>query len=674
MPELYHFDDYDLCLDKSSHVDHSLLAHRTYCMVYAEIAVNGSSQLWQEIERISQDGKHYFRHDRLFMGVCLQHCKETLRTLSKFHIQQLYEGKIEDKELSLYYDKVHKRNSDEHLHYDHLINSCLNREFGKKFPLRLRSHIEYCVKADEHKKFDGADLTMFLLLATLLILTIISSNYDFQLKTESGRQGNEFYKQNLKSNTQRLFAAFSICRNYYRLIMPHSSDISRDLRFFDAFRVIGVFVVILGHTLMLFMSIQVENPEFYEQFLYRFEAAIFQNGNVIIQIFFVMSGFLLYMNFTERQWLDTSSGICKCIGIYLRVFFNRYFRIIPSLLFLILFNATILTHLGNGPFWRHVTEAERVFCRENWWKNVLFVNNHMMEESCAQQTWYLAADMQLFELFLIVIVISKKHPRLRRYIYMILLILTFIVPALLTYYMKLDAIYHLKPETFRYLWFRHSDTFYQTYPPFYTNLGGYLFGFLSAQFYLKVRESGKCQKYRGQLKYELGVWVMLPLALLILLSGYIFIKYDFEKPSIWLAIYAGIYKNLWILICAGFVCCMCLKLGWIAYEFCTLPVFRPLARISFQAFLWHIVILRIVAGYYRKPIYVNEFSLFCHTLIVFVLTQLVAFLMTLFVEYPISELIKYIMNQELAIKSPRNKQIEPKDQVDLNILPLVVIK
>lgn len=30
-----------------------------------------------------------------------------------------------------------------------------------------------------------------------------------------------------------------------------------------------------------------------------------------------------------------------------------------------------------------------------------------------------------------------------------------------------------------------------------------------------------------------------------MLSGYIFYAYDFEKPAIWIAIYAAVMKNLW---------------------------------------------------------------------------------------------------------------------------------
>lgn len=180
---------------------------------------------------------------------------------------------------------------------------------------------------------------------------------------------------------QRFLCAFSLCRNFYRLTLPTDSEFSRDLRFFDAFRTIGVFFVIMGHTLMAFMTVQIQNPEFYEQFLNKFETSILQNGSAVIQIFFVMSAFLLYVNFSKMQYISKETGALTCVAIYFRVFFNRYLRLLPSLALLIMFNGTILTRLGNGPFWRHLTEAERVFCRENWWKNMFFVNNHMMEDS-----------------------------------------------------------------------------------------------------------------------------------------------------------------------------------------------------------------------------------------------------------------------------------------------------
>lgn len=97
MPPLHQLDDYDLCLQQRPS---QLLAHSTYCLVYVELRPNGSSELWQQIERVSRDAKHHYRHDHLFVGVCVERCKRLLHTLARFQIQQLYEGKVEDQEVS----------------------------------------------------------------------------------------------------------------------------------------------------------------------------------------------------------------------------------------------------------------------------------------------------------------------------------------------------------------------------------------------------------------------------------------------------------------------------------------------------------------------------------------------------------------------------------------------
>lgn len=38
---------------------------------------------------------------------------------------------------------------------------------------------------------------------------------------------------------------------------------------------------------------------------------------------------------------------------------------------------------------------------------------------------------------------------------------------------------------------------------------------------------------------------MIPIAFLGFLSGYIFYENDFEKPALWIAIYAAAIKSLW---------------------------------------------------------------------------------------------------------------------------------
>lgn len=57
-------------------------------------------------------------------------------------------------------------------------------------------------------------------------------------------------------------------------------------------------------------------------------------------------------------------------------------RIMPSLMFFVLFNAVVLPRMNyNGPFWRHCAESEIVFCRNNWWINFFLINNFFINRS-----------------------------------------------------------------------------------------------------------------------------------------------------------------------------------------------------------------------------------------------------------------------------------------------------
>ncbi|KAF0292104.1 Nose resistant to fluoxetine protein 6 [Amphibalanus amphitrite] len=52
--------------------------------------------------------------------------------------------------------------------------------------------------------------------------------------------------------------------------------------------------------------------------------------------------------------------------------------------------------IGNVFPWGNWDDGAQL-CRENWWKNMLYINNLVdMNRQCISQTWYLANDMQMF--------------------------------------------------------------------------------------------------------------------------------------------------------------------------------------------------------------------------------------------------------------------------------------
>lgn len=92
------------------------------------------------------------------------------------------------------------------------------------------------------------------------------------------------------------------------------------------------------------------------------------------------------------------------------------------------FSATLSTKMNDGPFWRKTQEAEKYFCRKNFWKNLLFINNYISVDEpvsdsitskkflsfdfclqCVQQSWYLASDFQLFIIGILLLTTFVKY-------------------------------------------------------------------------------------------------------------------------------------------------------------------------------------------------------------------------------------------------------------------------
>lgn len=92
------------------------------------------------------------------------------------------------------------------------------------------------------------------------------------------------------------------------------------------------------------------------------------NGFFCVDTFFLMSGLLVAYNIMKV--LDKSKGKLNLPMFYL----HRYLRLTPTYAVLVAMGATMLSLLGNGPYWG-VMETQEKYCRDNWWTNLLYINN-----------------------------------------------------------------------------------------------------------------------------------------------------------------------------------------------------------------------------------------------------------------------------------------------------------
>lgn len=91
------------------------------------------------------------------------------------------------------------------------------------------------------------------------------------------------------------------------------------------------------------------------------------NGTLLVQTFFVLGGFFMARSAKRMQVLNLKA-ILKAIGL-------RFLRLVPIYGLVILFMTSAFKYLGEGPIWRKLKESQEINCKENYWLNLLFINN-----------------------------------------------------------------------------------------------------------------------------------------------------------------------------------------------------------------------------------------------------------------------------------------------------------
>lgn len=85
-------------------------------------------------------------------------------------------------------------------------------------------------------------------------------------------------------------------------------------------------------------------------------------------VFFVISGVLA--SFSVMKILSTGAKIQ-----WVKKLISRYLRLVLPLSVVLLFYAFVWEHLGTGPQWSSVVEKNADLCKENMWRNLLFIQN-----------------------------------------------------------------------------------------------------------------------------------------------------------------------------------------------------------------------------------------------------------------------------------------------------------
>ncbi|CAO1307095.1 unnamed protein product [Diamesa hyperborea] len=614
MPSLYKFESYDKCLG-------TYYEEAKFCYVKTYIKPDDTSELYNYIRNFSSMGKQHFRHDKLVRGICMNSCKEII---------------------------------------DQTENSS-DKYFVPEFPMDTRVL---------NKCYDWLDISFIVLVCTLMLLALMSTEYDKHLMSLNQRDSKalnynekDFFSTPLPETYQKFLTAFSIRRNW-RLLNAENKPETRELRCFQGFRIWSFLPIIFGHCAWLAHSVPILNPERIESHYHLLKSMIALNGGNIVQNFFFLSGFLnsvILLSYIEKNRF-------KYVHVWLKAFFYRLIRFAPVLVFLIWLHATWLYRMDNGPFWDKIVFAERQACRKNWWKNVLFINNYIGgDEKCMIHTWYISADFHLSALGTALLLLIVHKPKRTKIILGGSILISFVVAAIQSYVTKTGPIYISTPETLRnqfYFTAAIDNNFFDFYSPSHLNSGNYLIGLAIGLWYHRYMKANK----KHQRKPWIHILWLLAFVCQIVLSlvGFYFYENNVEM-NIFTALLSAFFKHIYGLVIAVFVVGIIFKYGFLIPKIFNHPMYRILGRLSFSVYMVHLSILMLLVVKAKNMSEVNTTTNYSYTIGTYLLSHVVALFLVLTIELPAHVIFKTLFS-DIIEKGKRGKIIKTKEEINENFI------
>ncbi|XP_037083865.1 nose resistant to fluoxetine protein 6-like [Pollicipes pollicipes] len=298
------------------------------------------------------------------------------------------------------------------------------------------------------------------------------------------------------------------------------------------------------------------------------------NSLLSVDTFFLLSGLVLAYSFCNAH---QKTGKLNLPMLYI----HRYLRLTVPYAFITAITATLFLHLGSGPLWSFA-KFPQSRCQENWWKNLLFVQNIVdHKRGCLGPTWYLAVDTQLFAFSPLVLLPLVWRPVLG------VLWLCAVTVGFMVLRVAIWAGGDLPPLQFHFRSER-SDLWARNYKYPWMRCTVWLVG-IGLGFLL--------HKLRGR-RVTLRPWQYLPgwIAAFAVGISVVYGMYGYQMPwdptpSKAVAVaYGGLHRLAWGLAVSWVIFACVTGYGGVINTFLSHPGFVPLSRLTYAGYLIHVAL------------------------------------------------------------------------------------
>ncbi|CAG5052475.1 unnamed protein product [Parnassius apollo] len=465
---------------------------------------------------------------------------------------------------------------------------------------------------------------LYLLMLGTVVLTLIACAFTYF--TTKNRESNRM--------VMKVVSAFDLNGNAAELLSTSKDEIKvmHGIRFFTACIVVFLHVMFINIMVRAGNSLDMNDDlKLYTGFLL--------HANVVVDTYFMMSGLLLMRSFKPEA--ERSISLFK-------VMLKRYFRLIWLYIVTILMVITVSPHLYGGPLWLKYTKVEQDVCKKNWWIGLLMLGNYIDSSNiCNIVTWYVPADYHLAVVSTIIYWLYQKNRRSGQYCFVLVTIVSFILPGLNTYLNHLSAITIFDLETIEDI--RKYILGAPMYVQSHLRAAPYFIGVI-AGYILSVY---KPTNYRNalSLKYSILSFITimaLSAAILVMGPAYQFREYNVIESSF----FAALNRPAWAGLIAAFI--LLCEYGTLPYiaDFLSWAAFVPLSKLSYGIYMCHLFFVMRLTNL-RSPAWYDLFKILQDSMGIVVITGLLSLYIALFIEYPLNNLVALL----LKAKSPKWKHI-----------------
>ncbi|XP_023230835.1 nose resistant to fluoxetine protein 6-like [Centruroides sculpturatus] len=451
-----------------------------------------------------------------------------------------------------------------------------------------------------------------------------------------------------------IFLAFSLHRSMKRLTRIETT--LRQSKAIHGLRALSFFWIIFGN-IFLYSNYQV---------IRQLKMAVVYSCTILFQVlvssplgfdtFFFISGYILAYGVAQ------SSGNIKLL--YVRHLFHYLIRIIPGYLLVIAF-VFIVPITNSGPSWHENLDPMVEGCRNNWWTNLLFINNFNITgtEKCLHQSWYIACDFQLFIIGLIVTSLMAWS-RVGLIINLLLIILSVSITGIMISYLKLPPTILFSQVDVVQRQGVENLLFNRPYP----HLGSFCLG-LALGHILAHRSAFKLKNFTKLLGWCLAIICMLSVTFGVY-------EWNFHEQIATTAttLYGAAHRLAWTLGIAWVMFLCATRNAGVVNTVLSWTPLRAISRLSLMAYLFHPIILTTLTSHLRERIQITPY------VIIFVMCGLSCLSLTLsFFSYvlltaPIMEIEEMYFGKKVVEKkriyeksdriSKKLKELEAKSYSD----------